>query len=662
MFRRPLSAAFLGLTIAFAHALPAVAAEALIPIAAFVKYDKFRQPRLSPDGKHLAMIVTEEIDGRDLSLLNIYALDGFKLISSIRFPVFQMPFNVHWVSNTRLVVPKAEDWGFREAPIFLGEIFATDYDGKNQGYLYGKDRFSYQRNPSAAAGTVGDRGWGYLQSLPTELNGRFFLRERKWSANEASSRSFLYDVDAKTGTRKLIADVPARDLNYLLQHDGTPRFAYGMNDNNRRIVFLRDKNEDNWQQIPVEKLGAEHTPLAFTPDDKNYFLLYAEKDAPAALMRESMSSGERTLLASDPVGSIDMIQYGAVTEQPFAVATRLRVPIVRYIDEHSPDAKLHQQISKQFPGQYVHFSTFSRDGNKLLFFVYSDKEPGEYYLFDRSTKAAEFLVANRSHIDAAKMAAQTPISFTARDGLEIHGYLTIPANASAQKLPLVLHPHGGPQGVADEWFFDADSQFLASRGYAVLRVNYRGSGGRGMAFYRAGDKQWAKGMLHDMIDGVRWAIAQGKVDASRVCVYGGSYGAYAAMMMAAMEPALFKCAVGYAGLYDLPMLLKSENVKRSIRSFNFLSEVIGTDLELLRQDSPTFVASKINVPVLLVHGEQDLVTPKEQAEAMRDALAKAGKSFEWMMVPKEEHGFYRAENRTAFFQRLETFLAKHLGS
>ena len=648
----------IALTLAAAIAIPSFAADTQIPVAAFVKRDKFKQPRLSPDGKHLAMIVTQELEGRDWTLLNIYALEGFKLVSPIRFALFQMPFDVRWVSNTRLIVPKAEDWGFLERPVSRGEIFATDFDGQNQEYLYGFDAFAFQRRGATMA-TDRNFGYGFVHSIPDQPNGRFFMGEQKF--NLQSRRSFLYDVDAKTAVRKLVADVNVRDLHYLLQHDGTPRFAFGSNDNNRQIAFQRDADKDNWQAIAESKLGSDFRPLAFTPDDKDFFLLYAEKGGPAAFMRQSMGTGERAMIGSHATGNIDMIQYGPGTRQPFAIATEVGIPTVKYVDENSAEAQLHKQISKQFPGAYVDFATYSTDGNILLFTVSSDREPGEYYLFDRRTKKAEFLVAAQPLIDASRMAERRPIEFKSRDGLEIHGYLTLPPKREEKKLPLILLPHGGPQGVHDEWFFDPDAQFLASRGYAVLQVNYRGSGGRGDAFYRAGDKQWAKGMINDMIDGVRWTIAQGTTDPARICVYGGSYGAYAAMMTTIAEPDLFKCAVGYAGLYDLPMLLKGDTAKRSQRAFNFWAEVVGTDPELLKNDSLTYLADKIKVPILLVHGEQDLTTPKAQAEAMRDALTKAGKPFEWMMVPKEEHGFYAEKNRIAFYEKLEEFFTRNIG-
>ena len=637
------------------NALPSYAADAQIPIAAFVRGSKFSEPQISPDGKYLAIQVTQELEGRDQKLLNIYALDGFKLMSTIRFPVYQIPFGFRWVSNTRLVVPKAEEWGSLERPVFLGEIFATDFDGQNQEYLYGKDKFFFQRRGATGGGD--DYGWGYVHSIPDQPNGRFYLRERKW--DNKSTRSFLYDMDARTGVRKLVADVDARGLGYLLQHDGKPRLAYGFDDNNRQIGFIRDNDRDNWQPLPAERVGTNFRPLAFTPDDHDFYFLFSEKGDPELLMRQSMDSGERTLVAGDKAGDINMIQYGPSPRQPFAVASELDIPTIRYIDENLPEALLHKQISKQFPGQYVHFETFSADGSKLLFSVSSDREPGEYYLFDRSTKKAEFLIAAQPLIDASRMAERKPIQFKARDGLELHGYLTLPKRGD-RKAPLILLPHGGPQGVADRWFFDTDSQFLASRGYAVLQVNYRGSGGRGDSFFRAGNRQWATGMQQDLIDGVHWAAAQGIADPARVCVYGGSFGAYAAMMTVILEPDMFKCAVGYAGLYDLPMLLTGDRAKQSKRAFNFWAEAMGNDLESLKKDSPTYLADRIKVPVLLVHGDQDKTTPPEQAEAMRAALTKANKPFEWMMVAKEGHGFYAEKNRLAFYEKLEAFLAKHL--
>ncbi len=638
----------------------APSSQSLIPISAFVSGSKYSHPRLSPDGKYLAVSVKQEIDGRDQQTLNVYDLNGFKLLSTLRFPVFQLPLGFEWVSNTRLVVPKGIERGDLEQPAYTGEIYATDFDGKNQDYLYGKDKFVSQRRGASSGGD--DKGWGYIHSIPGVPNGHFFLREYKWERHRTSSdRSFLYDVDAATGVRKLVADVGERDLSYLLQHDGKPRFAFGVGDDLNQIAFKRDMDRDQWEPLPKAALGKHFVPLVFTPDNQAFYLRFSADGGPEALMRESMITGERTVISAAKEGNIDLIQYSEKDSQPFAVASSIGEPNIIYIDEASPDAILHKDLSKQFPGQYIQFASSSTDGSKLLFIVRSDREPGEYYLLNRKTKKAEFLVALRPAIDASRMAVRKPINFKSRDGLRLSGYLTVPNEQSSAKVPLILLPHGGPQGISDKWFYDSDAQFLASRGYAVLQVNYRGSGGRGSKFIGSGDGQWATGMQQDLIDGVKWTIAEGIVDPARVCVYGGSFGAYAAMMTSVQEPDMFKCAVGYAGLYDLPLLLTGDNAKESKRVFNFFAKVVGTDIELLKKDSPTSLADKIKVPVLLVHGDQDTTTPPAQAEAMRAALTKAGKPFEWMMVPKEGHGFYAEKNRLAFYEKLEAFFAKHLG-
>jgi dipeptidyl aminopeptidase/acylaminoacyl peptidase len=297
----------------------------------------------------------------------------------------------------------------------------------------------------------------------------------------------------------------------------------------------------------------------------------------------------------------------------------------------------------------------------LLFGVSSDRDPGSYYLLDRKSMKASLLFSTLETIDPDKMAPRRPVSFRARDGLELHGYLTMPAHAPGTRVPLVLMPHGGPFGVYDDWFYHNDAQFLASRGYAVLQVNFRGSGGRGLDFKEAGYLEWGGKIQDDLVDGVRWAVTQGEVDGKRMCVYGASFGGYSALMLAAREPALFKCAVGYIGVYDLNLLAKPENNRLDDYRAAYLRKTMGADKAVLDKASPVRLAANITVPVLLVHGGKDKRAPVEHAEAMRAALVKAGHPPEWFLAPNEGHGFYDTKNVTEFYQRLETFLAKHIG-
>jgi dipeptidyl aminopeptidase/acylaminoacyl peptidase len=338
------------------------------------------------------------------------------------------------------------------------------------------------------------------------------------------------------------------------------------------------------------------------------------------------------------------------------------MPKARYIDEHAPDAVLHKTLSGMFPDAYVHFVNFTDDGQKLLFGVSSDRDPGSYYLFDRKTGKADILLSNMPLIDPADMGQRKPISFAARDGLAISGYLTLPKAAGGKKLPMILMPHGGPIGIADEWYFDPDAQFLASRGYAVLQVNYRGSDGRGPGYREAGYREWGGKMLDDLVDGVKWASAQPGIDGSHACVFGASFGAYAALMLAAREPAMFKCSVGTAGVYYLPRLFDDGKTKGNTQKTSFLKRTLGDDVAALESASPTRLADRITVPVLLVHGKKDETAPIGHAEMMRDALVKAGHPPEWMVVENEGHGFYDSEHQKQYYLKLESFLAKHLGS
>jgi dipeptidyl aminopeptidase/acylaminoacyl peptidase len=297
----------------------------------------------------------------------------------------------------------------------------------------------------------------------------------------------------------------------------------------------------------------------------------------------------------------------------------------------------------------------------LLFSVNSDRDPGSYYLYDRDAAKASLLFSNMEKLDIEQLAERRPFNFKARDGLVIAGYLTLPSNPAKKKLPMIVLPHGGPFGVNDSWYFDEDAQFLASRGYAVLQVNFRGSSGRGVNFAEAGYRQYGGKMMDDLIDGVKWANAQPEIDASRVCTYGISFGGYAALMLPVREPSLFKCAVGYSGRYDLYSRFTQDSYRGDKRSQKFLAKTMGTDRAQLNQQSPAHLAAKIKLPVMLVHGGNDKTTEIDQAKMMRDALAESGNPAEWILENDEGHGFYDAQRRKEFFERLEAFLGKHLG-
>jgi dipeptidyl aminopeptidase/acylaminoacyl peptidase len=285
-------------------------------------------------------------------------------------------------------------------------------------------------------------------------------------------------------------------------------------------------------------------------------------------------------------------------------------------------------------------------------------DPGAYYLFDTQTMKADFLRAARKWINATTMHPKEPFAMKARDGLLMHGYLTKPSGNGPY--PMVVLPHGGPHGIRDEWEFDWEVQLLANRGYAVLQLNYRGSGGYGEAFEKAGYLEWGAKMQDDITDATKWAIDNKHADANRICIYGASYGGYAALMGAVREPTLYKCAIGYAGVYDLELMFSSGDTPRYKSGRDYLELALGKDKESLHARSPVYNADKIQVPVLLIHGKADWRAAYEQATRMKAALEKNKKQYEWMALGSEGHGVYDEESRQEVYARIVTFLDKYL--
>jgi dienelactone hydrolase len=643
------------LSVCLAACVPTLhAAAPLIPVDAFVEEEQFSHPRLSPDGKHIAINVRMQRGGRTIPTMTVYALPGLQVVSIIALPGFEIPVGFQWITNRRLIVRKGLELGLREKPIATGEVVAVDLDGKNQEYLYGYKGF---KQSSRGDRYGDDYGWAQVEHIPHARDGHVFLGTHLWDGNSSQ----LYDVNTTNAARKLVAEIPVKQMRFVFQNDATARFATGEDDDNEPVLYRRDDASGQWRLVDRKRLGGVYHPFAFTPDDSAVYVSHSEKGGPNVLLREDMRTGARTTLAEDALGSVGMMMFTPRPAVPFAAVNAVGIPKARYLDETLPDVALHKTLSGLFPDDLVTFINYTDDGKKLLFGVSSDRDPGSYYLYDKASAKADLLFSNMQAIDPDHMAPRLPIAFAARDGLTVTGYLTLPANPSKQRLPMVLMPHGGPFGVTDDWFFDVDAQFLASRGYAVLQVNFRGSGDRGINFEHAGYREWGGKIMDDLIDGVKWANARPDIDPARVCVFGASFGGYAALMLPVRAPSMFKCSVGYAGRYDLASKYDDEGVKGDKQITNFYIKSMGNDPAALAAISPTRLADQIKLPVLLVHGDKDKRTGLGQAEQMRDALTKAGRPPEWMLVKNEGHGFYDSEHRKEFYQRLEAFLGKHIG-
>lgn len=644
LMRTVLSAACLLLPVA-------ATASDLVPVEDFARHLLLSNPTLSPDGKHVAVNVND-ING-DSHALVVYDVDNMKApVSMLRLPKYEVAADVTWVSNTRIVLEKGRQYGSIDKPSLTGEILATDFDGKHQDYLYGYNAGKYGRR----AGSRGsDEGWGSIDGLPTPTNGHFYMSTESWGNNDYST---IYDVDATRGNRHLIGQLGVANLSFMVGADGLAHYAYGTNRDYNYVVYYRTDN--GWAKMRATERSYSFAPRFFTPDQKGIYADYAPDGGPTELVKQDENGSNRKVLASDKFSSIGMTEWTPLPYRPFATVPATGKPVPTYIDPNMPMAKLHRALSQKFPG-YVHFINFSEDGGKLLFSVFSDRDPGTYYLIDTHTYKVSKLFSSEPWIDPSKMSERRSLHFTTSDGLQMEAILTIPKGHQLHNLPMVLLPHGGPIGVQDTWYFDDDAQFLASRGYLVLQVNYRGSSGRGADFEEAAYLKWGTRVQQDLIDGVKWTIAQKYADPDRICVYGGSFGGYAAMMTTIRAPGMFKCAVGYAGVYDLAMMYEKGDIQQRRTGRNYLKRVIGKNDADLAANSPDKLADKINVPVLLIHGEDDKRVPFAQAEAMRAALDAAHKPYEWMSKPGEGHGFYSETNNIDFYNKLQQFIGKYIG-
>lgn len=636
--------AMLLLLVVFGSSKGTAAAAPAVPVEAFAKASPFSMPRLSPTGEYLAFATDF---GGGNHALQVVRLSDMQRTAVLRLPIYQTPFQIAWVSDKRLVIAKGRKYGSLEEPLPSGEIIASDFDGQNQRYIYGYE----QQN--AAAGL--DRGFGFIEGIAETNDGRFYMRQLK----RVPTNSMLYAVDTHRPTFKLIADINVPSLEFVIDRAGVARYAWGRDDEDNYLLYASDDGRD-WKPLSPAS-GGIWTPLAFSADNSRVYARLSRNDGPSQLVSSDPQGGSLDVLASDAFASVGYTQWTEHPSVPFAAAPLLGRPQLNYFDPGRPAAQLHKALAELLPQQHVTFNDISRDGQAVLLHLNSDRDPGAWYLFRRSTNKLEKVLAPREAIDPAMMAERRPVRFKASDGVELEAILTVPRDSESARLPTVVLPHGGPHGVSDDWFFDTSAQFLANRGYLVVQVNYRGSGGRGRAFEQQGYLQWGTRIQQDLLDGLDHAVGKGLADPARVCTFGASFGAYSAMMLAARAPERIRCAAGLAGVYDLKMMYRKGDIKDNAYGRNYLQRVIGRDDADLVANSPTTLAAAITVPVFLAHGERDERTPIAQANAMRTALTAAGRPPQWMAVAGEGHGFYNDDNSIAFYQALEKFFRENIG-
>jgi dipeptidyl aminopeptidase/acylaminoacyl peptidase len=322
---------------------------------------------------------------------------------------------------------------------------------------------------------------------------------------------------------------------------------------------------------------------------------------------------------------------------------------------------IQEKLEEKLPGYEVGITSFSKDETKAVVVSYSDKSRGTYYYYDVEKNKLTELGKASPWLNENHMAEMTPIKYTSRDGLTIHGYLTLPENSDGKNLPLVVNPHGGPWA-RDTWGYNPQIQFLANRGFAVLQMNFRGSTGYGREFWEISFKEWGKSMQDDITDGVKWLIDEGIADPNRIAIYGASYGGYATLAGLAFTPDLYACGVDYVGVSNIFTLLETLPPYWELGR-QMMYEMIGnpeTERDLLEAASPIFHVDSIRVPLFVAQGANDPRVKQSESDQIVEALKARGVEVPYMLKEDEGHGFYNEENQFDFYREMEKFLNKHI--
>lgn len=467
----------------------------------------------------------------------------------------------------------------------------------------------------------------------------------------------VYHLDLTTGELRKVVENPGF-VGWLVDDELRVRGAMQPTAEGGMTILVRDDEHSDWRTLlDVPPDDAETTaPLAFNGDGTAMYLLLSVGSNTTGLVTMDIATGAVEVLAEDPVYDVSNAVLHPDTREVQAATVYGERLEYRIFDESiRGDIEALTRVS---PGDLSITDRSHDDGTWLVAFD-QDAGPVKFYSWDRASQTPTFLFDHRPELNDYPLVPMEPFSFTSRDGLTVHGYLSFPPGVERSGLPAVLSVHGGPWARVG-WGFDPEAQWLANRGYVVVSVNFRGSAGYGKEFLNAGNREWGAKMHDDLLDAVEHLVGKGYIDAERVAIYGGSYGGYAALIGATFTPDVFACAVSMVGPSNLNTLIASfpEYWKPMIQLWH---KRVGDDPDFLWSRSPLSRVDAIKIPMLIAQGENDPRVKRAESEQIVAAMAEHGIDHEYVMYENEGHGFAKPENRLDFYHRADRFLAKHLG-
>ena len=480
------------------------------------------------------------------------------------------------------------------------------------------------------------------------------------SHNRRDTKVFdVFRVNVKTGEEKLIAQNPGNITGWETDHAGKLRAATTSDGVNTSLLY-REREEDPFKPILTTSFKETVNPAFFTFDNqKMYVRSNRGRDKIAIFVFDPKTAKEGEMLFEHPDVDVTGLTFSrkrkVLTTVSYTTWKRQR----KFLDAETE--AIFKDLEAKLPGYEVNIASTNRAEDKFIVATSGDKSRGQRYLYDKATKKLDLLADVSPWLPASELADMKPIQYKSRDGLTIHGYLTLPKGVPAKNLPVVVNVHGGPWA-RDNWGFNPEVQFLANRGYAVFQPNFRGSTGYGRKFWEASFKQWGRAMQDDITDGVQWLIKDGVADPKRVAIYGGSYGGYATLAGVAFTPDLYAAAVDYVGVANLLTFMKTipPYWKPYLEMFQEMVGDMEKDKAMLEAASPVNHADKIKTPLFIAQGAKDPRVNKAESDQMVEALKKRGVAVQYMVKDNEGHGFSNEENRFEFYEAMEKFLSQHI--
>ncbi|WP_444921537.1 alpha/beta hydrolase family protein [Microbulbifer sp. CnH-101-G] len=633
----------------FTFLWPLFAFSTEVPLSDLVRHIEIEEVKISPEGTHLAI----RKNHNDERVLLFISLKDRKITGGLRFKGKDEVGDFYWANNERVVAKVVSRKAALEMPIYYGTLFAVNVDGSKKKNIFGYLASETQTGTRLKRAKATYAHATIIDLLP-EDKSEILLSTYPWSNNWETTGEIL-KVNIYNGVKTRITGLPQVGRAHTDDH-GNVVFATGSNRKGDYEIY--EKSKKGWKKVE-NSLLAHGWPKGGDLDTGEFYFEIDRPNSTEQLVKFNKKTNTITPIFSHEISDISGIIYHPINDNPIGVYLHPDFPEEYFFDEGNGFAAYFRGLKKAFEGYRINFTSFTDDGSLGILRVYGDRLPGDYFLANLKTKKVDFLLSSSEWLAPETLNSMQADSFVTTDNMRIGTYLTFP-KGQTKNLPMVVVPHGGPHA-RDYWGYDQEAQILSQNGYLVLQVNFRGSTGYGDHFYTAGEQEWGGKIQKDIADAVHWAVEKGYADPRKVCIYGASFGGYSALMNPIRYPDLYKCAVGYVGVYDLEMMYKKGDIKRRDRGLAYLNRELSKDKNFLKENSPIHNTDKLNIPLFIIHGEKDERVPVEHAEELLEKLEKEGKPVKSLIVANEGHGFYSEENNMRLYTELLAFLDKHIG-